>query len=492
MAAQRLRIDPVTELPERIAVGRGAALFVDGRCSHPAGSIRELVVTVEIGEHAALDRREQPALGWEMAPPANFRGDNDYWWAIVTLPPIDASQNATIGLRARLRGGRRASGRLGTVELVPKLEPTDVGLSSSTGEAAGAAHNAISKPPLVVVCMATYNPPPDLLLRQIQSIREQTHDNWICVVSDGGSNVEAIETLTEVIGDDGRFRLSNYGERLGVYENFERALLMVPPDADYIALCDQDDYWRANKLEELLAGLKPGARLTYSDGRLVDRTGRVIDDTLWRGGGINYTKFASMMLTARASIPGAAMLFDASLLEDVLPFPPGYPRGACYHDFWIARVALALGKASYVDRPLYDYVQHDEQTIGAPGPAVKRTARGSIAEIWQRIAAILDRGIHPSWRRSLYFDHYLRMALIARTLEARCGDRMSMRSRRRSQAVADSPRGIAWLAVRSTREWFGATETRGGERMILAGLAWRHGAEWRKRLRHCADWLRPA
>jgi glycosyltransferase involved in cell wall biosynthesis len=483
MTAQRLQVGPVTKLPERIAVGGGTALFVDGRCSHPAGPIRELVVTVEVGEVAALDRREQPALGWEMAPPANFRGDNDYWWGIVTLPPVDASQDATIGLRARLRDGRQALARLGTVELVRKLEPTDFGLVSE-----GAERNAISKRPLVVVCMATYNPPRDLLLRQVESIRYQTHDNWICVVSDGGSSVEAVEMLEEVIGDDDRFRLSIYGERLGVYENFERALLMVPSGADYIALCDQDDYWHANKLEELLAGLEPGARLAYSDARLVDGAGRVIDETLWRGGGINYTKFASMMLTARASIPGAALLFDASLLEGVLPFPPGYPRGACYHDFWIVRVALALGGASYVDRPLYDYVQHNEQTLGAPKPAVRRTARGLIAEIWQRSAGKLDRGIHPSWRRSFYFDDYLRMALVARALETRFSDRMSVRTRRKLQAVADSRRGIAWLALRSTRQWFGATETRGGERKILAGLAWRHSAEWRKRLRHLAQW----
>ena len=57
------------------------------------------------------------------------------------------------------------------------------------------------------------------------------------------------------------------------------------------------------------------------------------------------------------------MLFDASLLGDVLPFPPSYPGG--FHDFWIARVAMALGTVSYVDRPLDDYVQHDGQALGA-------------------------------------------------------------------------------------------------------------------------------
>jgi glycosyltransferase involved in cell wall biosynthesis len=482
MAAQRLQVDPVAGLPERIAVGGGGALFIDGRCSHQAERIRKLMVTVEIGEHSALDRREHPALGWGMAPPANLGGDNDYWWAIIPLPPVDASQSARIGLRARLRDGSQASARVGTVDLVPKLEPTDLGLSFSTRELARTAHNTSSKSPLVVVCMATYNPQPDLLRRQITSIREQTHDNWICVVSDGGSSVEAVKTLTDAIGNDDRFRPSIYGKRLGVYENFERALLMVPSDADYIALCDQDDYWHASKLEDLLAALEPGARLVYSETRIVDKTGRLIDETQRRPIGVDHTNFASLMLSTRVNIPGAAMLFDASLLEDVLPFPPGYP--GFNHDFWIARVAVALGTVSCVDRPLYDYVQHDGQMLGAI--AVTRNPRVSIAEMRQRIAGMRDRGIHPGWRRSFYFEQYVRAVLAARALEARCGDRMPVPNQRTLQAVADSPRSIAWLAVRSTRQWLDASETRGAEQEILAGLAWRHCAEWGRRLRQCA------
>ena len=37
--------------------------------------------------------------------------------------------------------------------------------------------------------------------------------------------------------------LSRSESRLGFYRNFERALSMVPPSADYVTLCDQDDYW---------------------------------------------------------------------------------------------------------------------------------------------------------------------------------------------------------------------------------------------------------
>jgi hypothetical protein len=62
------------------------------------------------------------------------------------------------------------------------------------------------------------------------------------------------------------------------------------------------------------------------------------------------------------TITGAASLFRREVLDYALPFPPRY--GAAYHDHWVALVAMALGEVDYIDRPLYDYVQHDGAALG--------------------------------------------------------------------------------------------------------------------------------
>ena len=68
--------------------------------------------------------------------------------------------------------------------------------------------------------------------------------------------------------------VSRSPRRLGFYRNFERALSLVPADADYVALADQDDAWRPEKLATLLAAL--GRRqLVYSDARVVARDGEL-------------------------------------------------------------------------------------------------------------------------------------------------------------------------------------------------------------------------
>ena len=49
--------------------------------------------------------------------------------------------------------------------------------------------------------------------------------------------------IREAVAGDTRFVLSRSDEHLGFYRNFERALEMVPSEAELVALSDHDDRW---------------------------------------------------------------------------------------------------------------------------------------------------------------------------------------------------------------------------------------------------------
>src|SRR5215207_11020411 len=264
--------------------------------------------------------------------------------------------------------------------------------------------------PLVAIAMATFDPDPLLLERQIASICEQTHERWVCLVSDDGSRPERLEHLRSLIAGDERFTLSVGGERLGFYANFERALRMVPPMADLVALADQDDRWYPEKLA-VLAGALVDARLVYSDMRIVDESGQVVSNTFWQGRRNNYTDLASLLLSN--TVTGAASLFRRELLELVLPFPG--PVGDPFHDQWIASVALATGRIAYVDRPLYDYVQHEGASLGHAAALRDYEARRLLKWSDPRGTA---REIAAHGRRS-YLNNVCRIALAAHVLQIR-------------------------------------------------------------------------
>lgn len=312
--------------------------------------------------------------------------------------------------------------------------------------------------------MATFEPDPRLLEHQIGSIREQTHEDWVCLISDDGSSAERLEHLRALTDDDARFTLSVGAERLGFYANFERALGMMPAEAAFVALADQDDRWYPEKLAALLAGLGR-AQLVYSDMRIVGEQGAVVSETFWRGRRNNYTDLASLLLAN--TVTGAASLFRRDLLDLVLPFPE--PVGDPFHDQWIAAVALAVGEIAYVDRPLYDYVQHGGAARGHEA-AMRSWEAGRLLDrrdpkgTWGRVRAHADRSYEINVRR---------IAQSARELEARAGGRMApdkARAVRRLAGLDRSPTAVPWLARRSLRRLVGHNETMGIELSLLTAI----------------------
>jgi glycosyltransferase involved in cell wall biosynthesis len=324
----------------------------------------------------------------------------------------------------------------------------------------------MSEAPLVAICMATFEPDRRLLERQISSIREQTHERWLCLISDDGSGAESLEHLRKLIAGDERFTLSIGEGRLGFYANFERALRMVPPEAGLIALADQDDRWYPEKLAALIAA-RGDAELVYSDMRIVDEAGEVISDTFWRGRRNNYTDLASLLLAN--TVTGAASLFRRELLDLVLPFPE--PVGDPFHDQWIAAVALATGRIAYVKRPLYDYVQHGgaarghEAAMRSYDPRRRldwRNPRATLAEL----SAHAERAYEMNARR---------IASSARAIQART-DGLEPNKAWALERLArlDTKRPpVGWLARRSLRRLRGHNETMGIELSLLAAVLWR-------------------
>lgn len=215
-----------------------------------------------------------------------------------------------------------------------------------------------STSPLVAICMAVYRPKPDLFKRQIDSIREQSHRNWILVISDEteATHPDASALLDRDILDKTIIHRSD--KRLGFSLNFERAMLACPDDASYIAFCDQDDYWYPNKLETLLANIGTSGAI-FSDFRAIDTQGRTISNTQWKNRDVCYKNAADLMLFN--AVAGASLMVRRPILEMSLPFPRF--KNMLY-DHWIALIAVATAGLTHCNIPLYDYVQHGDNAIG--------------------------------------------------------------------------------------------------------------------------------
>ena len=464
------------ELPEEVAVGDGTALFVCGWCFHPAQRIAALELLVD-GEPQPLRDIRQPrldpfrALHPTLDPFATTQLERDPasaedpllhayrsgFWGLARIGPRPAGATLELRLRARLDRGDEAEAPLARIAIVAPPHPL---------AAPRPRTSATGSEPRVAICMATYNPPIDLLTRQLDSIRAQSHSNWVCVISDDCSSPESSSRLRAMIAGDERFILSRSERRLGFYRNFERALSLAPAEAELIALADQDDSWRPDKLAVLIDAIGD-AQLVYSDARVVARDGAELSPTWWATRHNNHSDLLSLLVAN--SVTGAASLLRAELLATALPFPPH--QFAHFHDHWLGLVALACGEIAYVDEPLYDYVQHGNASLG-------HAAANRMTSLRERLANQRRPAERARMWRLHYFADVWRLRQFCAVLELRATPAMSRRKRsvlRRFLAADRSPLMLARLVARGVRELSGTTvpETLGAEWMLACALLWR-------------------
>jgi glycosyltransferase involved in cell wall biosynthesis len=316
-----------------------------------------------------------------------------------------------------------------------------------------AAHEMLES--VIAVCLATCEPPPELLAAQLRSLRAQAGVAWTCLVDDDASSPAGRAVLLEAVGADGRFDVVEHDDRVGAYRNFERCLARVPPGAEAVALCDQDDVWHPDKLATLSAALSaPGVTLAFSDVRVVATDGTLLSPTYWVGRDRGHDDLAALLATN--VVTGAASLVRRDVLDVALPFPP--ELDGTFHDHWLACVALALGELAYVERPLMDYVQHEANVVGH----ARRRARGDAASAEPlRVRAARDRE-----------RHVLRPQAFARALLERCGGTMAPARRRAAERLArgdGSARGLGAILAGAFAEQLAPRRTLEARRRAARG-----------------------
>ncbi|MFD2741472.1 glycosyl transferase family 1 [Sulfitobacter aestuarii] len=229
--------------------------------------------------------------------------------------------------------------------------------------------------PDVLVVMAVYRPEAAHLQAQLQSLAEQQgcRLRLIAVIADTVSGALVREQAT-ALGLD--LRLVPCDQELDAVRAFETGLIEALAQIEEIggggdgaepaiALCDQDDIWHGDRLEQGLAALRDsGAQMVHSDARLVAEDGQTLlqpsmfaFERRWRRPGLRG-------LLYRNNITGMTLLMRAEVVRLALPFP-AQSGVHFYHDLWLGLIAAATGGVRLIDRPLVDYRQHGGNVMGA-------------------------------------------------------------------------------------------------------------------------------
>ena len=218
--------------------------------------------------------------------------------------------------------------------------------------------------PSISVALCTYNGM-RFLQQQLDSIATQSRLPDELVVFDDCSTDETVDLLHAFAA------AAPFAVRVGVNEvtlgsirNFGRAIAECR--GDVIALADQDDIWKPDKLAVLSQALldRPEAGYAFSNAELIDQAGVSMSTTLWESIRFAPDSFRPAeqvaTLLRRNAATGATMAFRSMLKSLVLPISD------CFvHDYWIALLFSVFSQPGIpISKCLIEYRQHNGQQIG--------------------------------------------------------------------------------------------------------------------------------
>ncbi|MBR2289487.1 MAG: glycosyltransferase family 2 protein [Clostridia bacterium] len=214
------------------------------------------------------------------------------------------------------------------------------------------------------ILMATYNGR-RYVAKQIESILNQTYQDFRLIISDDCSSDSTLKILEEYEAKDKRIEIFYQGENLGVQANFE--FLIGKVRSEYFMFSDQDDIWEPDKIEKSVKKLEEeNLDLVYTDLSVVDSRLNEIAPSYWKLKGLDYrikkyNNFESLYLNN--FVTGCTMLVRSKWINEFMPFPK--KSKYILHDYWISLIVSQNGKIGYIDEALVKYRQHKDNKIGS-------------------------------------------------------------------------------------------------------------------------------
>lgn len=224
----------------------------------------------------------------------------------------------------------------------------------------------------VAILLATYNGE-RFIEKQIESILNQTFQDFICYISDDGSNDKTVEIIMKYQKiSNGKIKLisKDAEQDSGPTANFFRLIdyVLKFSKEPYIMFCDQDDIWGLDKIEKQISFIKSldiekgEPRLVFCDQIVIDDNDNVIAGSAERFSGRTPKDYKFKRLVFRNTVAGCVMCINRSLLEVM----GNYMNldNIVLHDWWAMLIGVSCGKTNYIDIPLMSYRQHGKNSVG--------------------------------------------------------------------------------------------------------------------------------
>lgn len=212
----------------------------------------------------------------------------------------------------------------------------------------------------VEILLTTYNTEIEYLKQQIESILNQTYQNFKLLISDDASTKEEIKPILEAYQkQDNRITLYLQEKNLGYNKNFE--FLLKQAKAQYIMFADHDDIWYPQKVEKSVGKIQnEKVDLVYCNANQINEKGEIIQQNYFTYKNVPLIHGKDKLAIARCVGIGCSQIITSEVKEKMIPFKDK----VIAHD-WLAAFIANEGKGiAYIEEPLFGYRLHNTNVFG--------------------------------------------------------------------------------------------------------------------------------
>ena len=204
---------------------------------------------------------------------------------------------------------------------------------------------------------------------QIDSILAQDCEDWQLILSDDGEDTAALLDSYAAAHPD-KIRHIRSGQRFGsAQKHFMYLLTHFGLETPYVMFSDQDDVWHPDKVRKTLAVMQAAETdpaepvLVHTDLKVVDGDLQEISPSFLAFSKLDGTRMAFHELLVQNVVTGCTVMINHALAE-LAARAADMPQ-MMMHDWWLALIASAFGKAVFLPEATIDYRQHGKNQVGA-------------------------------------------------------------------------------------------------------------------------------
>ena len=213
----------------------------------------------------------------------------------------------------------------------------------------------MSSQALVSIVVCTFNGEA-FLAPQLESLINQSYSEIEILVCDDRSADSTTDIARAFAEKDSRIRVFANDVNLGYNRNFSQGFLKAR--GEFIAVCDQDDIWKPDKIEKMMPFFKnPEAVLVHCQSVRFKDTPPDISHYTAR---LQFTGNDVRKLMYFNTIAGHNIIFRKQLLLQALPFPE-----TVFYDWWLVICSAIYGKVAATNEVLTFHRFHSSNvTLG--------------------------------------------------------------------------------------------------------------------------------